>query len=117
MSICPFLLCRLSLPSLSPSISLPPPTSSLSLITQLILRIRTNSGTGSHTVKVFNFDGKELSRVEPYSSFLHQARASPIAATAFHPHRMMLAASARGDNHVNLWTCGERKGGGGGGDL
>jgi len=60
-------------------------------------------------VKVFNFEGKELSRVEPYSSFLHQARGAPISATAFHPHRMMLAASARGDNHVNFFTCQEKK--------
>ncbi|KAE8449010.1 hypothetical protein EG329_008598 [Mollisiaceae sp. DMI_Dod_QoI] len=66
-------------------------------------------GTGSHVVKVFNFDGKELSRVEPYSSFLHQARQSPISATAFHPHRMMLACAARGDNHINLFTCAEKK--------
>jgi regulator-associated protein of mTOR len=66
-----------------------------------------NSGTGNHTVKTFNFDGRELSRVEPYSSFLHQARQgqAPIAATAFHPHRMMLACAARGDNHINLFTC------------
>ncbi|TVY80319.1 Target of rapamycin complex 1 subunit mip1 [Lachnellula suecica] len=67
-------------------------------------------GTGAHTVKVFNFEGKELSRVEPYSSFLHQASRAPIAATAFHPHRMMLACAARGDNHINLFTCAEKKG-------
>ncbi|KAI9642529.1 Target of rapamycin complex 1 subunit kog1 [Ciborinia camelliae] len=66
-------------------------------------------GTGNHTVKVFNFDGRELSRVEPYSSFLHQARQSPISATAFHPHRMMLACAARGDNHINLFSCAERR--------
>lgn len=69
-----------------------------------------NSGTGNHAVKVFNFEGQELSRVEPYSSFLNQARQIPISATAFHPHRMMLAASARTDNHINLFTCVERKG-------
>ena len=74
-----------------------------------------HSGTGNHTVKVFNFEGKELSRIEPYSSFLHQARQAPISATAFHPHRMMLACSARGDNHVNLFTCSEKKLGGGSG--
>jgi regulatory associated protein of mTOR len=68
-----------------------------------------DSGTGNHAVKVFNFEGRELSRVEPYSSFLHQARQAPIATTAFHPHRMMLACAARGDNHVNLFTCAEKK--------
>ncbi|CAG8949534.1 hypothetical protein HYFRA_00007766 [Hymenoscyphus fraxineus] len=67
-------------------------------------------GTGNHSVKVFNFDGKELSRVEPYSSFLHQVRQSAISATSFHPHRMMLACAARGDNHVNLFTVAEKKG-------
>ncbi|KAH8802892.1 raptor N-terminal caspase like domain-containing protein [Xylogone sp. PMI_703] len=68
-------------------------------------------GTANHTVKTFNFDGRELSRVEPYTSFLHQARKSPIAATAFHPHRMILASAAKGDSHINLFTCGDKKGG------
>ena len=87
------------------------PTSARAYVTLLT----KHSGTGSHTVKVFNFDGRELSRVEPYSSFLHQARQgqAPIAATAFHPHRMMLACAARGDNHINLFTCAEKKTGGG----
>ncbi|KAK7435952.1 WD repeat domain-containing protein mip1 [Colletotrichum acutatum] len=62
-------------------------------------------GTSAHAVKVFNFDGQELSRVEPYSSFLQQNRGSPIAATAFHPHKPILACAARGDYHVNLFTC------------
>ncbi|KAF4871175.1 Target of rapamycin complex 1 subunit mip1 [Colletotrichum siamense] len=62
-------------------------------------------GTSAHAVKVFNFDGHELSRVEPYSSFLQQNRGSPIAATSFHPHRPILACAARGDYHVNLFTC------------
>jgi len=71
-------------------------------------------GTGAHIVKVFNFDGRELSRVEPYSSFLHGVGASrsPISATAFHPHRMMLACAARGDNHLNLYSCKDEKKGG-----
>ncbi|KAI1105964.1 raptor N-terminal caspase like domain-containing protein [Jackrogersella minutella] len=62
-------------------------------------------GTSAHTVKVFNFDGHELSRMEPYSSFLQQSRGSPISATAFHPHRMILGCAARGDHHINLFTC------------
>ncbi|KAF9879393.1 WD repeat domain-containing protein mip1 [Colletotrichum karsti] len=62
-------------------------------------------GTSAHAVKVFNFDGHELSRVEPYSSFLQQSRGSPIAATSFHPHRPVLACAARGDHHVNFFTC------------
>ena len=52
--------------------------------------------------------GTVLSTFEPYSSFLHQSRGSPIAATAFHPHRMMVAGTALGDSHVNIYAC--RKG-------
>ncbi|KFX93007.1 hypothetical protein O988_07041, partial [Pseudogymnoascus sp. VKM F-3808] len=69
-------------------------------------------GTAHHTVKVFNFDGQQLSRIEPYSGFLTAHRSSPISATAFHPHRMMLAAASKRDNNINLFTCEDRKGGG-----
>ncbi|KAI9740091.1 MAG: hypothetical protein M1818_004842 [Claussenomyces sp. TS43310] len=62
-------------------------------------------GSSNHHVKVFNFEGDQLSNIEPYSSFLHAHRSAAISATTFHPHRMMLAASARGDNHINLFTC------------
>ncbi|KAM3458256.1 hypothetical protein MY5147_002415 [Beauveria neobassiana] len=62
-------------------------------------------GTSTHSVKVFNLDGAELSRLEPYSSFLQQSRSSPISATAFHPHRPILGCAARGDHHINLFTC------------
>jgi regulator-associated protein of mTOR len=68
------------------------------------------SGTAHHTVKVFNFGGSQLSSFEPYSGFLHGNRSAPIAATAFHPHHMVLAAASRADNHVNLFTCEEKKG-------
>lgn len=43
--------------------------------------------------------------MEPYSSFLQQNRGASIAATAFHPHRALLGCAARGDAHVNLFTC------------
>ncbi|EGR47411.1 uncharacterized protein TRIREDRAFT_63937 [Trichoderma reesei QM6a] len=63
-------------------------------------------GTSAHTVKVFNLShGSELSRLEPYSSFLQQTRGTPISATAFHPHRPILGCAARGDHHINLFTC------------
>ncbi|KAI6778211.1 WD repeat-containing protein-like protein [Emericellopsis cladophorae] len=62
-------------------------------------------GTSAHAVKVFNLDGMELSRLEPYSSFLQQSRGSPISSTAFHPHRPILGCAARGDHHINLFTC------------
>lgn len=56
-------------------------------------------------VKVFNFDGTELSRQEPYSGFLTQNRGSPISATAFHPHRPILGCAARGDQSITLFSC------------
>ncbi|KAJ2902108.1 regulatory associated protein-mTOR [Zalerion maritima] len=63
-------------------------------------------GTSGHLVKVFNFSpGEELSRYEPYTRFLQQNRASPIATTAFHPHKMILGSAARGDNHINIIAC------------
>lgn len=63
------------------------------------------SGTERHNVNVFNVNGSLLNSIEPYSSFLHQNRSSPIAATAFHPHRMMLACSSLHNSHINLFTC------------
>ncbi|KAH8692946.1 putative TORC1 growth control complex subunit Kog1 [Talaromyces proteolyticus] len=62
-------------------------------------------GTNRHEVKTFNVDGAFLSNYEPYSSFLHNNRSSPISSTAFHPHRTLLACSALHDNHVNLVSC------------
>ena len=32
-------------------------------------------------------------------------RTAPITATAFHPHRLMLACGAVNDGHVNLFKC------------
>ncbi|KAL2263423.1 hypothetical protein VTK26DRAFT_6884 [Humicola hyalothermophila] len=67
-------------------------------------------GTSAHLVKVFDFDGHELSRLEPYSSFLQGPKKStPIAATAFHPHRMVLGCAARGDNHISIYSCGNER--------
>ncbi|RAL10379.1 ubiquitin-binding TORC1 subunit KOG1 [Aspergillus homomorphus CBS 101889] len=62
-------------------------------------------GTNRHEVKTFNVDGTYLSTFEPYSSFLHHNRSSPIASTAFHPHRTILACAALNDHHVNLVKC------------
>ncbi|KAI9833336.1 MAG: hypothetical protein M1819_003731 [Sarea resinae] len=66
------------------------------------------TGSERHAVKVFNVNGAFLSSFEPYSSFLQQHRSSPISATAFHPHRMMLACSALNDNHINIFTCEDK---------
>ncbi|CAK7273083.1 Target of rapamycin complex 1 subunit kog1 [Sporothrix epigloea] len=65
-------------------------------------------GTSSRMVKVFNLDGRELSRIEPYSGFL-QSWSAPIAATAFHPHKMTLGCAARGDSHINLFSPSEER--------
>ncbi|KAJ5693077.1 Armadillo-like helical [Penicillium macrosclerotiorum] len=62
-------------------------------------------GTNRHEVKTFNVDGTYLSTFEPYSSFLHHNRSSPITCTAFHPHRTMLACAALNDHHINLVSC------------
>ncbi|KAK1147433.1 Target of rapamycin complex 1 subunit kog1 [Aspergillus melleus] len=62
-------------------------------------------GTNRHEVRTFNVHGSHLSTFEPYSSFLHHNRSSPIASTAFHPHRTILACSALNDNHINLVHC------------
>jgi regulator-associated protein of mTOR len=63
------------------------------------------AGTQRHQVKLFNLHtGKVVSTVEPYSGFLRD-RSAPIAATAFHPHRLLIAASAVHDNHVNIYGC------------
>jgi len=64
-----------------------------------------NRGTERHNVNVFNLNGAFLNTLEPYAGFLQQTRSTPIAATAFHPHRMMLACSALNSSHVNLFTC------------
>jgi regulator-associated protein of mTOR len=64
------------------------------------------TGSERHTVKIFNLNnGMHLSSFEPYSSFLNQNRSSPIATTAFHPHRMMIAGAALHDTHINIFTC------------
>ncbi|KAL2014174.1 hypothetical protein VTN00DRAFT_1699 [Thermoascus crustaceus] len=62
-------------------------------------------GTNRHEVKTFNVDGTHLSTFEPYSSFLHHTRSSPISSTAFHPHRTLMACAALNDNHINLVAC------------
>ena len=59
-------------------------------------------------------DGSSLSsfpahepHVFPYGG---GSRAAPVSATAFHPHRMMLACAALGDSRVSLYACAEGRG-------
>ena len=66
------------------------------------------TGGADHTIRVYNTDLQHLSTFEPYMSYLRLAnspRNAPITATAFHPHRMMLACGAVNDGHVNLFKC------------
>ncbi|KAK6439053.1 Target of rapamycin complex 1 subunit kog1 [Oleoguttula sp. CCFEE 5521] len=66
------------------------------------------TGNADHTVRVYNTSLKRLSTFEPYMSYLRMSstpRTAPITATAFHPHRMMLACGAVNDGHVNLFKC------------
>lgn len=66
------------------------------------------TGSADHTVRVYNTGLKRLSSFEPYMSYLRMSntpRTAPITATAFHPHRMMLACGAVNDGHVNLFKC------------
>ena len=66
------------------------------------------TGGADHTIRVYNTQLKHLSSFEPYMSFLRFSggtRNAPITATAFHPHRMMLACGAVNDGHVNLFRC------------
>jgi len=63
-------------------------------------------GSDRHDVKTFNMNGAFLSSFEPHTSWaLNQPRLTPVAATAYHPHRMLLACAALNDSHVNLLTC------------
>jgi len=66
------------------------------------------TGHSDHTIRVYNTQLQHLSSFEPYMSYLRLAnvpRHAPITATAFHPHRMMLACGAVNDGHVNLFKC------------
>lgn len=66
-------------------------------------------GTSVHTVRVFDLDGRIISSMEPYSGFLQGHKDTPIAVTAFHPHRMLLGCAARGDHRLNLFACGNER--------
>lgn len=69
------------------------------------------TGGKDHTIRVYNTKLQPLSKFEPYMSYLRLGglgggvRNAPITATAFHPHRMMLACGAVNDGHVNLFKC------------
>ncbi|KAH0405814.1 hypothetical protein KCU90_g24700, partial [Aureobasidium melanogenum] len=81
------------------------------------------TGSSHNAVRVFSTNNvtataansTPLSTIEPFSNFLHtnvlsSHRPTPIASTAFHPHRMMLACSTVNDGHVSLFKCASRDG-------
>ncbi len=70
-------------------------------------------GTDKHEVRTYNTNGDALGVFEPLPSRLAQVvggslagrgSQSPIVATAYHPHRMLLACAALGDGHVSLMS-------------
>jgi regulator-associated protein of mTOR len=70
-------------------------------------------GTEKHEVRSFNTNGDALGVFEPLPSRLAQVVGgslagrgthNPIVATAYHPHRMLLACAALGDGHVSLMS-------------
>jgi regulator-associated protein of mTOR len=90
------------------------PTPSSAIVATAPTSTITNSAVASGAVNTtipnmsigsLSAGARLISSFEPYSSFLHQSRGSPIAATAFHPHRMMIAGAALGDTHVNIYAC------------
>ncbi|KAI5786219.1 raptor N-terminal caspase like domain-containing protein [Pyronema domesticum] len=72
------------------------------------------TGSTYHDVKLWNMNSYDfhspLSTVKPHISFLQQNRSSPVTGLAFHPHRMMMACSGAGDNHISLFACDSRGG-------
>ncbi|KAK0250781.1 Target of rapamycin complex 1 subunit kog1 [Friedmanniomyces endolithicus] len=71
------------------------------------------TGGADHNIRVYNTtELKRLSAMEPYMSLwrtTNTARNAPITATAFHPHRLMMACGAVNDGHVNLFKCEAEK--------
>jgi regulator-associated protein of mTOR len=64
-------------------------------------------GTQGGQVKLFNTNGRQLSHFDPYTARFIGGRES-ISAVAFHPHRMMVAGTAVGDSHINVFACGRK---------
>ena len=58
-------------------------------------------GTDRHEVRSYNTNGEPLGVFEPVTGMLRNRR-SPLVATAYHPHRMLLACAGLGDGHVSL---------------
>lgn len=64
-------------------------------------------GTDRHEVKSYSTTGEALGIFEPLSGgakgfAVGARRSNAIVATAYHPHKMVLACAARGNGHVSL---------------
>ena len=75
----------------------------------------SHSGSSTHTLSLFSTSGAHLNTVllpATTSSLFQQSRSTPLSATAFHPHKMLLAAASVGGGGINLYGCsGSREGG------
>lgn len=67
------------------------------------------TGSINQFVKVWNMEGRNLSTFRSNSGFLHQNKASPVTAVAFHPHKMTLACCGGGDTHINVFSANHVK--------
>ncbi|KAL6713653.1 Target of rapamycin complex 1 subunit kog1 [Lecanora helva] len=69
------------------------------------------TGSDTHALTLFNVNGHRINNIRPYSPLLTTlAKSSPIACTAFHPHRMQLAVGSVGHGNVEVFSCVEKGG-------
>ena len=63
-------------------------------------------GTDRHEVRSFSMTGERLGVFEPLGGGgvlgRRGGKMAPVVATAYHPHRMLLAVAGLGDGHVSL---------------
>ena len=93
----------------APHVSAPNPSGQKERLADKTL-FRDNSGSDAHALTVFNTNGAFLNTLYPYAPLL-STRATPIATTTFHPHRMLLATGCVGSNFVNVYGIGRGRGG------
>ena len=59
-------------------------------------------GSAKQVIKVFNFQGEQLSVIRYHNSFLGQ-RIGPVSSLGFHPYKVYLAAGAT-DSNVSIYS-------------
>lgn len=62
------------------------------------------TGSDTHALTVFNVNGTAINTIRPYSPLLG-GKSSPIACSAFHPHKMQLATGSLGYGNVEVFSC------------